>query len=125
MYLLMHRKMVTKQNYLFVAEGGHGHGDGGGGDGFVFPVGGDGLDLRVELGALLAVEVHVTADGGSGAGEGEEGQGHRDGHVDAHLAHVDLIIFKQEEKQKQNEVMNTFMYQDGGEPLNILRYRYV
>ena len=98
MYLLTHRRVVTKQNYLFVAEGGHGHGDGGGGDGLVFPVGGDGLDLGVELGALLAVEVHVSADGGSGAREGEEGQGHRDGHVDAHLAHVDLIIVKQENK---------------------------
>jgi hypothetical protein len=39
---------------------------------------------------LLSVEVHVSADGGAAAGEAEVGQGHRDGHVDAHLAHVDL-----------------------------------
>ena len=62
----------------------------GGGDGLVLPVAGDGLDLRVELGALLAVEVHVTSDGRSGAGEGEERKRNRDGHVHTHLADINL-----------------------------------
>lgn len=40
---------------LFVAEGGHGHGYGGGSFGVVVPVGGDRLDLRVELSSLLCI----------------------------------------------------------------------
>lgn len=56
------------------------------------PRGGDGLDLRVELHALLAVEVLRAAERAARAREGEHGEGHGDGEVDADLASVDLVL---------------------------------
>eukprot|EP01084_Bolivina_argentea_P175387 303733_1 len=56
------------------------------------PVGGDRLGLGVEVHTLLAVEVDVTTDGATAAGEAEEGQRHGDGHVDADLTAVHLVL---------------------------------
>ena len=52
----------------------------------------DGLGLGVELNGLLTVGVLVTVEGTLPAGEREERQGHRNGDVDAHLPHQNLVL---------------------------------
>ena len=45
-------------------------------------------DLREELEPRLAVHVQVAMEGAAPPSEREEGQRHRDGHIDAHHAHL-------------------------------------
>ena len=95
--------MIPIERLLGASQGGHGErgcGSGGrrartGGGArtrLVVPVGGDGLGLRVELRALLAVEVYVAPDGAARAREREERKWNRDGHVNSHLSHIDLPV---------------------------------
>ena len=56
------------------------------------PVGRDRPPVRVELDRLLAVEVDVAADRRTRSREREHRQGDRDGHVDADLAGVHLVL---------------------------------
>merc|ERR1712012_1227249 len=71
----------------------HGHGDGGLGVCSILctPHGCDGLDLGVELDALLTVEVLVTTETAAGTSEGEHRQGHGDGYVHSNLPDIDLL----------------------------------
>ena len=58
----------------------------------VVPLARDGLDLRVEVNAGLAVKVEIAANRGARPGEGEEGQWDGDGDVHSDLAHIDLHL---------------------------------
>src|SRR5690554_6562433 len=58
----------------------------------VKPAGGDGLGFGVETYCLLAVSVLVAVERTLPAGEREERQGHRNGNVHSHLAHIDLVL---------------------------------
>jgi hypothetical protein len=60
--------------------------------GVVEPARGHRLHLRVELHRLLAVGAEVAQLRAARAGEAEVGHRHRDGHVDADLSHVDLVL---------------------------------
>ena len=42
---------------------------------------------------LLSVEVNISPYGASAAGEGEEWQRDRNGHIDANLTYVDLMLY--------------------------------
>src|SRR6266403_2116516 len=66
--------------------------DPGGEGAVVEPARGNGFGLGVELHHLLAVGAQIAEFGPARAGEAEEGHRHRDGYVDAHLAHVDLAL---------------------------------
>src|SRR5690554_4135492 len=56
------------------------------------PAGGHGLGFGVETHCLLAVSVLIAVEGTLPAGEREERQGHRNGNVHTHLAHIDLVL---------------------------------
>ena len=56
------------------------------------PAGGDGFGLRPKLHGLLAIRPQVAQLGRARAGKAEVGHGHRNGHVDADLAHVDVVL---------------------------------
>lgn len=58
----------------------------------VFPLGRDGLDLRVEVDARLSIEVDVATDRRTRAREREHGERYRDRHVDTNLADVDFVL---------------------------------
>src|SRR5688572_12544902 len=58
----------------------------------VEPALGDGLGLRIEQDDLLAVRAQVAELGGARAGEREQRHRHRDRHIDADLADVDVFL---------------------------------
>src|SRR6266850_3813189 len=83
------KPIFTPKPSLFEADG---RVDAGGHGIVVEPARCDGFRLGVELHHLFAVGAEIAEFGTAGTGEAEEGHRHRDGHVDADLADVDLAL---------------------------------
>src|SRR6185312_6326072 len=66
--------------------------DPGGHAAVVEPARRDGLGLGIELHHLFAVGAEIAEFGAARSREAENRHGHRNRHVDSHLAHVDLVL---------------------------------